>query len=167
MNTYSPCKIENFVSPFCLAMKRFVTLVKTIKARAGDSETNMRLTCLTKGAPNGAAPENTETNEDTSYLSTAANDFNRKADIMELRRHTRVSRQHDEHRWHNQSYSNSVSFDACTEFFRVKTGLYDDGNSARQGEVQEFDIACVMNELDCHGIFGSERTVDMVERKNA
>ena len=102
----------------------------------------MLLTCLTKGAPNGAAPENNKTNEDTSYLSTAANDFNRKADITKPRGgRTRVSGQHDEHRWHNHSYGNSVSFDACTEFFWIKTGLYDDGNSARPSEVQEFDIS--------------------------
>jgi hypothetical protein len=77
----SPCTTENLFSPFFLALKRFVTLIETIKNRFGDSDTDMLLTCLTRGAPNGAAPEDNETNEDTSYLSTAANDFNRKADL--------------------------------------------------------------------------------------
>jgi len=81
----------NLVSPFFLAIKRFLILVKPVKNRAGDGDVDMLLTCLTKGAPNGAAPENNETNEDTSYLSTAENDFNGKIDIMELRGHTRVS----------------------------------------------------------------------------
>ena len=127
--------MENLGSTFFLAIKRFMTLVKTIKNRAGDSDTDMLLTCLTKGAPSGAAPENSEINEDISYLSTAANDLNCEADIMEPRGHTRVSGQHDEHRWHNQSYGNSVSFYAGTEFFWIKTGLYNDRNSARPGEV--------------------------------
>ena len=126
----SPCKIENRVLPFFLAMKRSVTLVRAIKNRTDDHETDMLLTCLTKGAPNGAAPENNETNEDTSYLSTAVSDFNRKANIVEPRGHTRVTGQHDEYRWDNQSCGDTVSFDACTEFFRIKTRLYDDGNSA-------------------------------------